>query len=407
MNDDRKFQERAETMRKLFLARVPADVIAKVAGVSTATVANDRVRVAEYYKIKVPNAVATAHDCAERFRLLLKAYLEVRFETHKWDSPLCKAARILIDFKMIENHFYSLENIWEELQKPLFVSDDPIAKNYQKLIEDCFSVGHQNFSTLFYKAIFDGDIPYEKISCENDLIDLATKFCCKVGRGCLNTLTIDDPKALVESLCSPLTDRSIIILKECYGLEGKEKTLNEIGEKFDLTRERVRQIREKSLRIIRNELNEKKYLISSNAKIHHLEEQYANLDERHKSYCDKTDKEILKLNQDILRLKGVYEKEGEGYNLNDYPLRVQILVQPIKDCNFSIRVVNSLCCYYEYILDIIEDWDNLLKCRNFGKKSLGEIINYLDYCGIERDELKMEDKVLARQIIKRLKFNDS
>lgn len=407
MNDDRKFQERAETMRKLFLARVPADVIAKVAGVSTATVANDRVRVAEYYKIKVPNAVATAHDCAERFRLLLKAYLEVRFETHKWDSPLCKAARILIDFKIIENHFYTLENIWEKLQKPLFVSDDPIAKNYQQLIEDCYSVEYQDFSPLFYKAIYNGTIPYDKISCEDDIINLATEFCCKTDRSCLNTLTIDDPKALVETLFSALTDREISVLKDYYGLEGKKKTLNEIGEWFMLTRERVRQIREKSLRIIRNELNEKKYLISSNAKIHHLEEQYANLDERHKSYCDKTDKEILKLNQDILRLKGVYEKEGEGYNLNDYPLRVQILVQPIKDCNFSIRVVNSLCCYYEYILDIIEDWDNLLKCRNFGKKSLGEIINYLDYCGIERDELKMEDKVLARQIIKRLKFNDS
>jgi len=407
MNDDRKFQERAEIMKQLFLARVPADVIANVAGVSEATVANDRVRVAKHYKIKVPNAVTTAHDRAERFRLLLKAYLEVRFETHKWDCPLRKAARLLIDFRRIDNHFYTLVNIWEKLQKPLFVSDDPIAKNYQQLIEDCYSVEHQDFSPLFYKAIYNGTIPYDKISCEDDIINLATEFCCKTDRSCLNTLTIDDPKALVETLFSALTDREISVLKDCYGLEGKKKTLNEIGEWFMLTRERVRQIREKSLRIIRNELNEKKYLISSNAKIHHLEEQYANLDERHKSYCDKTDKEILKLNQDILQLKGVYEKEGEGYNLNDYPLRVQILVQPIKDCNFSIRVVNSLCCYYEYILDIIEDWDNLLKCRNFGKKSLGEVIDYLDYCGIEKDELKMEDKVLARQIIKRLKFNDS
>jgi len=59
-------------------------------------------------------------------------------------------------------------------------------------------------------------------------------------------------------LSSLLTKREIEILKLYYGFEGKELSLEEIGEKFDLTRERVRQTKYKSLKTLKkfkNELN--------------------------------------------------------------------------------------------------------------------------------------------------------
>ena len=50
-----------------------------------------------------------------------------------------------------------------------------------------------------------------------------------------------------------LDDREIIIVKEYYGLDGVPKTLQEIGDDFSLTKERVRQIKEKALRKLRND----------------------------------------------------------------------------------------------------------------------------------------------------------
>jgi len=404
MNDDRKFQERADIMKELFLARIPTNVIAKVAGVSEATVAKDRAHVAKHYGIKVPCTAATTSERIERFRLLLRTYLEAKFETHAWRSPLCQAAKLTIDFNRIDNHFSSLGSFWEGLQNPLFLSDDPIAKNYQHLIEDCYSTEYHNFSSRFYKAIYDGIIPYDKISNEDDIINLATEFCCKIDRSCLNTMVIEDPKSIVEVLFASLTERQITVLRCWYGLDCEKKTLSDIGEYLMLTRERVRQIREKSLGIIRYKLEENKYLIHSTDRYNHLEQQYAKLDEKYKNYCNDTDKEILELHCTIQKLKNIHEEHDESLDdLNNYPLRIQILIMPIKEVRFSKRIYNALHYDYEYILDIIENWDKLLKCRNLGKKSFREIEDFLEYYDINRKTLPMEEKVLARRIIKRLK----
>ncbi len=60
-----------------------------------------------------------------------------------------------------------------------------------------------------------------------------------------------------------LKDREIIILKACYGIGCHEQGLEEIGAQLGLTRERVRQIREKSIQKLRDSGNIKilmKYL---------------------------------------------------------------------------------------------------------------------------------------------------
>ena len=44
-----------------------------------------------------------------------------------------------------------------------------------------------------------------------------------------------------------LKDREITIVRECFGIGCNEKGLEEIGDQLGLTRERVRQIREKSI----------------------------------------------------------------------------------------------------------------------------------------------------------------
>ena len=76
-----------------------------------------------------------------------------------------------------------------------------------------------------------------------------------------------DHESMAQELNAVLTrvlkEREIIIIRECYGIGCPEKGLEEIGDELGLTRERVRQIREKSIAKLRDSGNAKiliKYL---------------------------------------------------------------------------------------------------------------------------------------------------
>jgi RNA polymerase primary sigma factor len=55
------------------------------------------------------------------------------------------------------------------------------------------------------------------------------------------------------SMLNVLDEREKIIIEDYFGLSGNNRTLEDIGNDFDLTKERVRQIKEKALRKLRNE----------------------------------------------------------------------------------------------------------------------------------------------------------
>ena len=59
-------------------------------------------------------------------------------------------------------------------------------------------------------------------------------------------------KSEIHAALSVLSDRERNIIECSYGINGPELTLEEIGEKFGLSRERVRQIKEKAIRKLRN-----------------------------------------------------------------------------------------------------------------------------------------------------------
>ena len=52
------------------------------------------------------------------------------------------------------------------------------------------------------------------------------------------------------NLC--LTPKQIVVLKQSFGIDCEEKSLDEIGHDMNLSRERVRQIRERAIRIVRS-----------------------------------------------------------------------------------------------------------------------------------------------------------
>ena len=66
-------------------------------------------------------------------------------------------------------------------------------------------------------------------------------------------LLFDSLRKEIERAISTLTPREADVIRLYFGLNGKHPlTLEEIAEQFDLTRERVRQIKEKAIRRLKH-----------------------------------------------------------------------------------------------------------------------------------------------------------
>ena len=84
---------------------------------------------------------------------------------------------------------------------------------------------------------------------DNSLLDvLPTADSPSADRGLVN----ESLNTEIERALSTLTDREREIIKSFFGIGCQEMTLEEIGERFGLTRERVRQIKEKAIRRLKS-----------------------------------------------------------------------------------------------------------------------------------------------------------
>ena len=84
---------------------------------------------------------------------------------------------------------------------------------------------------------------------DNNLLDvLVNSDSPNADRGLVN----ESLNKEIERALSTLTERERDIVKDFFGIGTQEMTLEEIGEKFGLTRERVRQIKEKAIRRLRH-----------------------------------------------------------------------------------------------------------------------------------------------------------
>jgi RNA polymerase primary sigma factor len=101
-------------------------------------------------------------------------------------------------------------------------------------------------------SIIDLDM---NINEEGDtLVDIIQNENADQPDECFNTKDILKDKMM--SLLNNLDDRERTIVGDYFGITGTPRTLEDIGEDFNLTKERVRQIKQKALRKLRNETSE-------------------------------------------------------------------------------------------------------------------------------------------------------
>ena len=56
----------------------------------------------------------------------------------------------------------------------------------------------------------------------------------------------------MEKILDSLTEREADVLRERFGFNGEQKTLQEIGDEYNLTKDRIRQIEAKAIRKLRH-----------------------------------------------------------------------------------------------------------------------------------------------------------
>ena len=141
-----------------------------------------------------------------------------------------KINKILSKFEQENERRPSVEEIAEEIEMP------------EDKIGDALKVNTRHVSM---------DAPFSD-SDNNSLVDVLEDHDSPTAD---NELVNESLREEIKKTLGLLKDRERKIVEEFYGIGGPEKSLEEIGNKYGLSRERVRQIKEKALRQLRNTTN--------------------------------------------------------------------------------------------------------------------------------------------------------
>ena len=126
------------------------------------------------------------------------------------------------------------QKLYKELQKAS-------SKEEEEELRKLFNVKQIPQTTSLFTKIDDEG---------SELIDLIADEDCKRPDYCVDE-EIQLKKEL-DQVLSILSEREQDIIKRYFGLTGESQTLEAIGEVYSLTKERIRQIKEKSIRKLRN-----------------------------------------------------------------------------------------------------------------------------------------------------------
>ena len=136
----------------------------------------------------------------------------------------CRKVRELICKRLECSNEQTQDVIWQVI---------PFA-SYEQLIEEVF-FSHRN---VFEKHHDEGGIRFVCDLLKYDMED---------------TVIYEDMRKTIEHILNTLKERESAVLRRRFGfINGRERTLEEIGKEFGITRERVRQIEVKALRKLRH-----------------------------------------------------------------------------------------------------------------------------------------------------------
>ena len=134
----------------------------------------------------------------------------------------------------------NITNQLSKIKKEIYQFEQVNHRKPTNIDMDLSVLNHPKCSSLNDKINEDGD----------EILDLIedTSF----ARPDEDTNSEEILKSSLEETLSVLSEREKTIINMYFGLDGSSMTLEQIGEEFGLTKERIRQIKEKSLRKLRS-----------------------------------------------------------------------------------------------------------------------------------------------------------
>ncbi len=138
-----------------------------------------------------------------------------------------KINREINRFEQINERRPSVDEIAEKIDLP------------QEKIDEAMNINGHHISV---------DAPFVEGE-DNSLLDVMTNNNAPLAD---NELVEESLRSEIQNALNALNERERNVVEASYGINQPELTLEEIGSKFGLTRERVRQIKEKAIRKLRN-----------------------------------------------------------------------------------------------------------------------------------------------------------
>ena len=123
-----------------------------------------------------------------------------------------------------------------EDSRTIRIPSNIISENQKRLKKDEDSLINTPYTTSYHQKINeDGEL----LNLLEDPNSISPDF---------NIISEDNLKTCIRKCTSILNEREKDIIFKYFGIEGEEYTLDAIGEKYNLTRERIRQIKEEILK---------------------------------------------------------------------------------------------------------------------------------------------------------------
>ena len=147
-------------------------------------------------------------------------------------SSVNKISQVLSRFEQENERRPSVDEISEQVDLPLEKIDEALSINGKHVSVDApFADGEDN-------SLLDVLVNDNSPSADKQLV-------------------LESLRQEIQKVLSCLNERERMIIEAYYGIEQPEMTLEEIGTRYGLTRERVRQIKEKAIRRLRNNTQNK------------------------------------------------------------------------------------------------------------------------------------------------------